>query len=92
LEILGGRRADRSGATRPARRAIHGRRVEPGILGSTPLLRAGPLASPSGIISFLILVALVVVVARVVLELAWKLAVLVVVVLAALWLLGAVTL
>jgi len=37
-------------------------------------------------------VALVVVVARVVLELAWKLAVLAIVVLAALWLLGAVTL
>ena len=36
--------------------------------------------------------ALLVVVARVVLELAWKLAVLIIVVLAALWLLGAVTL
>ena len=69
-----------------------GRQVEPDMLGSTPLLQTGPLASPPGIISFLILVALVVVVARVVLELAWKLAVLAIVVLAALWLLGAVTL
>ena len=62
------------------------------MLESTPLLQTGPLASPTGIISFLILVALVVVVARVVLEFVWKLAVLAIVVLAALWLLGAVTL
>ena len=69
-----------------------GRRVEPGTLESTPLLQTGPPASLPGIIFFLILVALVVVVARVVLEFAWKLAVLAIVVLAALWLLGAVTL
>ena len=75
-----------------ARRAIPGRRVELRGLESTPLLRAGALASPPGIIFFLILVALVVVVARVALKLAWKLAVLAVVVLAALWLLGAATL
>ena len=62
------------------------------MLGNTPLLQVGPLASPPGIISFLILVVLAVIVARVVLELAWKLAVLVIVVPAALWLLGAVTL
>ena len=62
------------------------------MLESTPLPQAEPLALPPGIIFFLILVALVVVVARVVLEFAWKLAALAVVVLAALWLLGAVTL
>ena len=62
------------------------------MIGSMPLLQTEPLASPPGVIFFLILVALVVVVAWVVLELAWKLAVLVIVVLAALWLLGAVTL
>ena len=69
-----------------------GRQVEPGVLGSTSLLQTGPLASPPGIISFLILVALVVVVVLVVLKLAWKPAVVAIVVLAALWLLGAVAL
>lgn len=40
--------------------------------GTAPLLRAGPPASPPGIILFLIPVLLVVVVARVLLKLAWK--------------------
>ena len=60
--------------------------------GTAPLLWAGPLASPPGIILFLILVSLVVVVARVVPKLAWEPTVVAVVVLAALWLPGAVTL
>ena len=60
--------------------------------GTAPLLWAGPLASPPGIILFLILVSLVVVVARVLLKLAWKPTVVAAAVLAALWLLGAVTL
>jgi len=60
--------------------------------GTAPLLWAGPPASPPGIILFLILVLLVVVVARVVPKLVWEPAVVAVAVLAALWLLGTVTL
>ena len=80
------------GVTRPAGRAMPGRRVGADVLLSTPLLGARPPASPAGIVSYLILVALVVVVVLIVLKLAWKSAVVAIVVLAALWLLGAVAL
>ena len=92
MEVIGGCRAGKLWSVRLATRATAGRRVGPDVPGSAPLLRAGPPASPPGIILFLILASLVVVVARVVLKLAWKLAVVAVAVLAALWLLGAVTL
>jgi hypothetical protein len=55
-------------------------------------LQAGPLTSPPGIIVFLILLVVVVLIARIVLKIAWKLALLAVAVLVVLWLLGVVTL
>lgn len=57
----------------------------------TPLsavLQLGPLASPPGILVGLIVLALVVLVGRVVLALAWRLLIIAVVVLAVLWILG----
>jgi energy-coupling factor transporter transmembrane protein EcfT len=62
------------------------------VLETPPVLLAGPLTSPPGIIYFLILILVVVIIARVVLKIAWKLALIAVGVLILLWLLGIVTL
>ena len=92
MEVIGGCWAGRLWPVRLATRATAGRQVGPDIPGAAPLLWAGPPASPPGIILFLIPVLLVVVAARVVPKLAGEPAVVAVAVLAALWLLGAVTL
>ena len=92
MEVIGGCRAGKLWSVRLATRATAGRRVGPDMPGTAPFLWAGPPASPPGIILFLIPVLLVVVAARVVPKLAGEPAVVAVAVLAALWLLGAVTL
>lgn len=62
------------------------------MLGIPWALQAGPLTSPPGIIAFLILILVVVFIARIVLKIAWKLALIAIAVLVVLWLLGVVTL
>jgi hypothetical protein len=59
---------------------------------SSLVLQAGPLASPPGILVLLILLPVVVFVARLVLKIAWKLALIGAAVVTVLWLLGVVTL
>jgi hypothetical protein len=59
---------------------------------SSLVLQAGPLASPPGILVLLILLLVVVFVARLVLKIAWKLALIGAAVVTVLWLLGVVTL
>jgi low affinity Fe/Cu permease len=48
----------------------------------------GPLASPPGILLTLVLIAIILLVGRVVMNIAWRLVVLVAVAIAVLWLLG----
>jgi low affinity Fe/Cu permease len=53
-----------------------------------PLLQLGPLGSPPGLLVGLIVLALVLLVGRLVLRVAWKLVILAAVAVAVLWLLG----
>ena len=58
------------------------------ILSDIAILQLGPLASPPGILATLVILALIVLVGRFLLSLAWRLLVIAIVVVVVLWVLG----